>query len=255
VTACDNLLDKELKEMIVTDLPENARTFKSVHTLLVTDRIFFSFLLDAVQSSTLSENEMKRLLSISLSSITASGREEAEEEEGIDAIQPPETVLRQIHTAKTGRLFTSPLYAPIALKDLDQADPKVADVREGLTAFGLGCQILDDLSDLGMDLYDNKHNYLAALIQHGADHQERTLLLDLQSKGLDPGIRNRFQLYQKFPKAARQAMNMAVSQLHLALTHLSRSGLPLTALNREVFIKVLIKVFRHPNRLMNIRGR
>jgi geranylgeranyl pyrophosphate synthase len=255
VTACDNLLDNELKEMIITDLPENARTFKSVHTLLVTDRIFFSFLMDAVHAKIISEKEMMRLLAVSLSSISASGREEAEEEEGIDHTLPPEDVLNKIHSAKTGRLFISPLCAPAALHDINSEDPQVAGVREGLMAFGLGCQVLDDLSDLGMDLYDNKYNYLAALIVHGNDMKEKELLLALASKGLTPGIRNDFQLYQKFPHASKNAMDMAVSQLHRALTHLSQSGLPLTAINRESFIKVLIKVFRHPNRLLNIRER
>ena len=255
VTACDNLLDRELKEMLITDLPENAHTFKSVHTLLVTDRIFFSFLMDAVRSGTISEKEMHRMLSISLSSIAVSGREEAEEEGGVDGTLSPDRVLHQVHSAKTGRLFVSPLFAPLALKDIHLKDPQVADAREGLMAFGLGCQVLDDLSDLGMDLFDRKHNYVAALIYHGNDTQEKQRLLDLQDRGWDPGIRDDFQLYQKFPRASKNAMNVAVSQLHLALTHLSRSGLPLTAISREAFIKVLVKVFRHPNRLLNIRGR
>jgi hypothetical protein len=255
VTACDNLLDSELKEMIITDLPENAHTFKSVHTLLVTDRIFFSFLMDAVHAKIISKDEMMQLLTVSLSSISASGREEAEEEEGIDHTLPPEEVLHKIHSAKTGQLFTSPLCAPIALHDINGEDPQVASVREGLMAFGLGCQILDDLSDLGMDLYDNKYNYLAALITYGNDMKEKKLLLELASDGLPTRIRNDFQLYQKFPHASKTAMDMAVSQLHRALTHLSQSGLPLTAINRESFVKVLVKVFRHPNRLLNVRER
>jgi hypothetical protein len=48
---------------------------------------------------------------------------------------------------------------------------------------------------------------------------------------------------------------MAVSQLHRALTYLSQAGLPMDSLNRESFIKVLVKVFRHPNRLLNLRER
>jgi hypothetical protein len=255
VTACDNLLDNELKEMIITDLPENARTFKSVHTLLVTDRVFFSFLMDAVHSKIITEKEMMRLLAISLSAISASGREEAEEEEGIDHTLPPEDVLHKIHSAKTGQLFTSPLYAPTALHDINHEDPQVVSIREGLMAFGLGCQILDDLSDLGMDLFDNKYNYLAALIVHGNDMKEKDLWLELSSNGSNPDIRDDYRLYQKFPHASKNAVDMAVSQLQRALTYLSRAGLPMDSINRESFIKVLIKVFRHPSRLLNIRER
>jgi hypothetical protein len=255
VTACDNLLDCELKEMILTDLPEKAGTFKSVHTLLVTDRVFFSFLMDAVHSTIISEEEMMRLLSVSLSSISASGREEAEEEGGIDHTLPPGEVLERIHSVKTGQLFTSPLYAPIALGDIKTEDPQVGNAREGLMAFGLGCQILDDLSDLGMDLYDNKYNYLAALIVYGNDMKERDRWLALSSDGSTQSIRDDYRLYQKFPRASKNAIDMAVNQLQRALTCLSRAGLPMDSINRESFIKVLIKVFRHPNRLLNIRER
>lgn len=255
VTACDNLLDSELKEMIVTDLPHSARTFKSVHTLLVTDRIFFSFLRDGVQSGTITDKDVSRLLSVSLSSISASGREEAEEEAGVDHTLTPEEVLQQVHSAKTGQLFLSPLSAPIALNDIDAHDPQVTDIRNGLMAFGLGCQILDDLSDLGMDLYDRKYNYLAASILNGASKGEQQALLAMQSKGYPASIRHDHHLYQRFPKASKIALDSAVSQLHRALSHLAQAGLPLSTVNRESFIRVLVKVFRHPHRLLNIRER
>lgn len=255
VTACDNLLDNELKEMIVTDLPQNAHTFKSVHTLLVTDRIFFSFLRDGVRSGTIADEDVSRLLAVSLSSISASGREEAEEEAGVDHTLPPETVLQQVHSAKTGQLFLSPLSAPMALKDIDPDDPRVMGIQNGLMAFGLGCQILDDLSDLGMDLYDRKYNYLAASILYGKSEKERQALRAMQAEGVGPDIRTNYDLYQKFPNASKNAMDMAVSHLHHALSHLSQSGLPLSTVNRESFIRVLVKVFRHPHRLLNIRER
>lgn len=255
VTACDNLLDQELKEMILTDLPGQAYTFKSVHTLLLTDRVFFSFLLDAVRSGTLSQEEMERLLPLSLSAITASGREEAEEEAGIAADLSPKKLLQQVHTAKTGRLFTSPLFAPLALGDIHIKDPQVADIHQGLLEFGLGCQILDDLSDLGMDLMDSKYNYVAALIRHGGDLGEKNRLSKLRAGKADPLVKNDFKLYQKFPVASAIAMQTAVSKLKHALMLLSRAGLPFNAMNREAFIRILIKLFRHPGALMNVRGR
>ena len=157
VTACDNLLDDELKELLITDLPEDARIFKSVHTILVADRIFFSFMIDAVRDGIITEHEMKILLQISLSSISASGREEAEEESGVEYDLTPDDVLYKIHAVKTGRLFTSPLSAPLALGDIDKNDPEYIHINDGLGAIALGCQILDDLSDIGMDLHNSKH--------------------------------------------------------------------------------------------------
>jgi hypothetical protein len=255
VTACDNLLDRELKEIVVTDLPEQAYTFKSVHTLLLTDRIFFSFLLDAVKSGTITENEMIRLLNISLSAISDSGREEAEEEGGITDSLPPEKVLNRIHYYKTGKLFTAPLVAPLALGDIDIKNRPVKQIRHGLTAFGLGCQILDDLSDLGMDMEDNKHNYVASLILHGQSREEKERFLELRSGHPVSNLRSDYKLYKQFPRASQKALQETVSQLHSALELFAMAGLPLTTINREAFIKVLVKVFGHPDRLLNLRER
>jgi hypothetical protein len=143
----------------------------------------------------------------------------------------------------------------LALGDIHMQDPQVAGIHQGLLEFGLGCQILDDLSDLGMDLMDNKHNYVAALITHGGDPAEKNRLSDLKANKTDQLSRNDFHLYQKFPTASALAMQTAVSRLKLALSHLSRSGLPLSAMNRDAFIKVLIRLFRHPGRLVRVRGR
>jgi len=255
VTACDNLLDNELKEIVVSDLPEDAQTFKSVHTLLLTDRIFFSFLLDAVEEGTISRDEMVRLLNISLTAISASGREEAEEEGGVKDTPPPEQVLYKVHLAKTGQLFTAPLSAPLALGDIHLKNSIVAQVNEGLLAFGLGCQILDDISDLGTDLLDQKYNYLAALIQHGNRKQEKDLLNTFQPDPSEDSNGQLAGLYQQFPEASEKAFAEATNQLQRSLTLLSEAGLPLSALNREMFIKILIKVFHHPNRLLNLRDR
>lgn len=255
VTACDNLLDRELKEIVITDLPLKAYVFKSVHTLLLTDRIFFSFMLDALKNGVITKNEMTRLLNISLSAISDSGREEAEEEEGIDQSLTPEQVLHRIHHSKTGKLFTAPLYAPLALGDINIKDWPVKQIHDGLLAFGLGCQVLDDLSDLGMDMIDNKHNYVASQILYGKNMAEKERYLDLQSSQPASDLRCGYQLYKQFPLASQTAMQEAVSQLQSALELFTESGLPLTTINREAFIKVLVKVFAHPDRLLNLRER
>ena len=255
VTACDNLLDNELKEIILTDLPENAHTFKSVHTILLTDRIFFSFLLEALETGVITHEEMVRLLNTSLSAISASGREEAEEEGGVADAPLPDQILHRVHLAKTGQLFTSPLSAPLALGDIDLNQPAVALVKEGLLTFGLGCQILDDISDLGIDLCDQKYNYLASLIHHYGKRDEKNLLDRLRGDNHLQDKRGLAELYQRFPEASQQAFKDATEQLKKALSLLSESGLPLSPLNKDMFIKILVKVFRHPNRLLNLRDR
>jgi len=255
VTACDNLLDKELKEIILTDLPAKAHTFKSVHTILLTDRIFFSFLMDALDQKIINTAEVEQLLNISLSAISISGREEAEEEGGVMDTPRPDQILQKVHLAKTGHLFAAPLSAPSALGDIDpnQATAKLA--RNGLTTFGLGCQILDDISDLGQDINDRKYNYLISLIHHRGTHGEKKRLQQLYEDGNLSDHDGLEKLYQVFPEASQQALADGTRQLKKALRSFSECGLPLSSLNRDIFIKILVTVFRHPERFYHLRDR
>lgn len=252
VTACDNLLDKELKEIILTDLPADAHTFKSVHTILLTDRVFFSFLMDARDQGIINDSEMALLLNISLSAISTSGREEAEEEGGVKDVPRPEEILQQVHLAKTGHLFAAPLSAPLALGDIHLNQPKAALAKDGLMTFGLGCQILDDISDLGMDLIDRKYNYLISLIHHQGTPNEKKQLRKFYQDG---HLSDHEKIYQAFPQASQQALADATRHLKKALRSLSDCGLPLSSFNRDIFINILVKVFKYPERFFNLRDR
>jgi geranylgeranyl pyrophosphate synthase len=253
VTACDNLLDDELKEMFLTDLPESAQIFKSVHTLLVVDRIFFQFLLDAKSEGTISAQELEQLLKISLNSMVASGIEEANEEQGVEYNLTPQQVLEQIHIYKTGHLFTSPLAAPLALGDISNREQGEA-IRDGLLNFGLGCQILDDLTDLGMDLACRKHNYIIAVIMQGEEGSEKDLLLPLMAAESADHYRDDIKLYRKFPAATRLAQIEANARFEYALERLSAGGLPMSKTNRVLFIKTLSMLLGYPELLAKIRG-
>jgi hypothetical protein len=253
VTACDNLLDDELKELLITDLPEDARIFKSVHTILVADRIFFSFMIDAVREGTISEEEMDMLLGVSLSSISASGREEAEEERGVVYDLSPDDILYRIHSVKTGLLFTSPLSAPLALGDIDMNDPHYINIHGGLCSIALGCQILDDLSDIGMDLFNTKHNYLAALVLHGRNGQERSLINEILSGKSDNGICHDSSLYKRFPDSSKIAIDEATLQFKKGLDLLCAGGLPFNATMKKAFLKALMTIYDHPGLLMSLR--
>lgn len=253
VTACDNLLDDELKELLITDLPKDARIFKSVHTILVADRIFFSFMIDAVKEETISEEEMDMLLGVSLSSISASGREEAEEERGVEYDLSPDDVLCRIHAVKTGRLFTSPLSAPLALGDINKNDPDFINIHNGLSSIALGCQILDDMSDLHMDLLNKKHNYLAALVLNGRNIQERSLMNEILSGKRNNGIDHDSGLYRRFPDSSITAIDEAKLQFEKGMDLLYRGGLPFSATMKKAFLKALMNIYEHPELLMSLR--
>jgi hypothetical protein len=255
VTACDNLLDNELKELFLTDLPPQAQVFKSVHSLLLADRVFFAFLQKAVAEGVFSNLEADKLLAISLTAISASGREEAMEEGGVSQDLSPERILSEIHRPKTGQLFTAPLQAPLALGDISADDPQVAALLEGLEGFGVGCQILDDLSDLGADLSAGKYNYLAAVIRHGEAAAEKESLATLTARAQEEDLTEESSLYGRFPKAAKVTLQGAIDQLDNALARLADGGLPLGKTKRRLFMGILTTLYGHPNALLHIRPR
>jgi hypothetical protein len=257
VTACDNLLDDELKEMVLTDLPADAKVFKSVHTLLLTDRIFFAFLAQALADGVITHGEMLRLSQNSLTSISASGLEEAQEEGGVDLDLSADQVLEEIHRVKTGHLFTAPLSAPLALGDLHMQDERVRHIHDGLLTLGISCQILDDLNDLAMDICDRKHNYLATLIRQGDDPGEAGRLAALYgvARGGDDPWRERIDLYKEFPKAAALALEEALTRLTRALELFRAGGMPFTFARQQTFARILTTLYGHPKALLHIRKR
>jgi hypothetical protein len=167
VTGCDNLLDDEYKKTLETDLPSGARKFRSILDIMVSDRVLFEVLLDFCSSSGFSTDVLIEASRISLTALTRSGAQEASEEAGIDKRLPPEEVLAKVHHFKTGLLFLCPWAIPPVI----EGNRKLAEspITDALYKIGMGCQIMDDMVDLISDLRNSRHNYIASLIEHGAD--------------------------------------------------------------------------------------
>jgi len=180
VTGCDNLLDDEYKKTLDTDIPETGHRFRSVVDIMVSDRVIFQLLLEAMRNQEITLDQMMAANAASMKTITRSGVQEASEEAGITAILKPEDLLQTVHHHKTGILFTSPWDIPLVIEQIDESDIKL--LLEGLYRIGMGCQIMDDMVDFFSDLSGKRHNYLVSLIYHGENRSEssrlRELLLD-----------------------------------------------------------------------------
>jgi hypothetical protein len=162
VTGCDNLLDDEYKPTLETDLPREGVRFRSVLDIMVADRVLVDLLLEAGESA----DRVRACAAASLAALTRSGAQEAAEEAGTGGPPlPPERVLAEIHHYKTGLLFQAVWAVPGALGDADS--PLAEAMAEALYRIGMGCQILDDLTDLADDLLRDRHNFVAALAFHG----------------------------------------------------------------------------------------
>jgi hypothetical protein len=164
VTGCDNLLDDEYKITLETDLPAQAHRFRSVLDIMVADRVLFALLVAHCQAHDLPVDLALRASTASLQALTKSGAQEAQEEGGIEERLEPEVILRTIHHYKTGVLFQSTWVIPALFEEATR--PEVLLVQEALYTIGIGCQLLDDIVDLMVDLREGRHNYVASVIAH-----------------------------------------------------------------------------------------
>ncbi len=164
VTGCDNILDDEYKKTLETDLPGQAHRFRSVLDIMVSDRALFKILLDYCQLHGLPMEKVVQASNASLHSLLLSGAQEASEEGGINTMLLPEEILAKVHHFKTGVLFQCPWAIPQIFEKTISPEGLIA--QEALYNIGMGCQILDDMVDLFMDLNEKRHNYVASVIFH-----------------------------------------------------------------------------------------
>ena len=210
VTGCDNLLDDEYKETLVTDLPDKGLRFRSVLDIMVSDRILFELLFENFQEGNMSAPQLLDAVAASISALTRSGAQEASEEGGVDSVLPPEQVLQMVHHFKTGLLFKCPWSVPLIIEDCSKI--ALDSLLDGLYKIGLGCQIMDDMVDLPRDIGKGRHNFVASLIyyQSGAGQWAR-----LRDEILEKGYKNQFM--EEFPAVLLKAVQAARQYLEEGL--------------------------------------
>jgi hypothetical protein len=209
VTGCDNILDNEYKETLPTDLPKEGTKFRSVFDIMVCDRILFQLLLKRFQNKELVFDQVLYGCMTSLQALLKSGVQEASEEGGIDHIMEPDELLRKVHHYKTGVLFQCPWAVPQIIEGLENA--QISHILEALYRIGMGCQIMDDMVDLGLDLRKNRHNYIVSLIRYDSDPKEWHLLKNWLT--YNPNKEEDADLLLKFPRAMSTAGQKALKYL------------------------------------------
>lgn len=209
VTGCDNLLDNEYKQTLDTDLPENAQTFRSVLDIMVSDRILVALMHKGYQDGEFSFDQILQANTASLHALLKSGVQEASEEKGAGQILKPEDVLSKVHSIKTGILFQAPWVLPdlVEKKNTDA----IVKIKKGLFDIGMGCQILDDMVDLSMDVRMDRNNYVMSLICHGKNLMEKKILKEYRADAEKESIDPDFLL--KFPDAKKASNTKALALL------------------------------------------
>ncbi len=227
VTSADNLLDGEDKRVFPIELPGESRVMRQVVGILAGDRILFRLLARAVEEGILSSDEALWYADETLRVMLPSAAQEASEEGGVRERPDPEYVLHTLHLMKTGLLFQLPFAGFARLAPLPDA-ARLDACRRALTAFGLGCQLLDDVRDLARDFLQRRHNYLLSEV---AFHHRDALRERLER--LAPELTPDSRIHDRFPELARPAAARAHRLLLDGLLGLAGAGLELDAAAAE----------------------
>ena len=171
VTATDNLLDDEYKEVLPLRFAAGAARFKSVMHILLFDRFLARVTESAVRDGLIDEGGRKQLLQGIFEALVPIGAEEASEEGGVHVVLSPEEIMSSVHVHKGGNLLRLAFVAP-RLIETDCA-PAIAQADQGVFRIGMALQAIDDLTDFYDDIRDRRHNYLVSSIIHEGTAEER----------------------------------------------------------------------------------
>lgn len=217
VTATDNLLDDEYKEMLPLAFPAKATRFKSVMHILIFDRILAAVLERAVDDGVLAPEDRGALAARLFHALVPIGSEEASEEGGVERLLTPEEILQDVHARKGCDLLCLAFVAP-RLLERERAGPLTRADR-GVCSIGLALQMVDDLVDVGVDLRDRRHNYLVSTVWHEGTEAERTELRRCLDGSGDCPLRG-----EDFPHGARLVMERAIGTAVEGFRALEQAG-------------------------------
>lgn len=167
VTACDNILDDEYKEIFPFDIKEDGKKIKSVFTLMISDRVLSDFIIKYYKD----ENLLHKVNSLTFKALVIPALQECEEE-----IKPlprltSEEIINKVHKRKTGDLFASTLALPFMLENIPIHKKKIA--TNAVTSFGMACQIIDDIKDMQDDIKKEGYNYIFSLESEKKKNNEK----------------------------------------------------------------------------------
>lgn len=212
VTACDNLLDDEYKSIFEFQMAGRGPRMRSVLTLMLAERVVNAYILDTYGDPALVQTVGRS----TYAALMPSALQECEEEVRPVPVLSVARILDDVHRRKTADLFRAPLALP---QELERPDAEAgATVRRALGAFGLACQILDDIKDMPDDVLAGRHSVLVSL---AADNRggDTAWLSDLR-RGGDDG----WDSADRFPTEHAQAQQLAGEQFDLAFAAFAALG-------------------------------
>jgi hypothetical protein len=243
VTAADNILDDEYKEMLPLRFPESATRFKSVMHILLFDRFLARIIEEAAEKGFFPPEERDALQKRVFDAMIPIGAEEASEEGGVGEIIPPSEILSSVHMYKGGNLLRLAFVAPRLVEralagPLEQAD-------HGTYRIGMALQVIDDLTDFYCDIHDRRHNYLVSSIRFEGTDTERERL-DLLMAGDDQG---KPSIELAFSQSVKRVMDRAIGEALAGFDLLHGAGFWIDRQLALILIRHLFRLRGVPNLL------
>ncbi len=236
VTGCDNILDDEYKP-IFDFLTIRGDRMRSVLTIMLAERVIQTYLLQ----SALPVETATTVIRTTYKALLPSAMQEGTEEARPVPVLPPDEIMERIHTPKTADLFAAPLYLPIQLESPPAELQHHANA--GLRAFGLACQVLDDIRDFNLDLTQGRHNLACSVL---ADHYGQKLVHSLRQD--PPGE----PLACQFPDILPHILARADSYFEEAFHHFNQIGWELTPMAGEVIKRTIFHLLKLPELSGNV---
>jgi len=215
VTSADNLLDGEDKCVLPLAMPGASRVMQNVVAIMAADRVLWRLAGEAVTAGTLTPEQADRLVMESLRQLLPSAAQEASEEGGIQNRPEPAYILETVHRFKTGLLFNVP-FLGVELVETTVDHGRLARLKDALRRFGIGCQILDDVRDVGRDFVERRHNYVLSVLAH----EQPAVLAGWTGRHLQPEAR----LYLEVLPVSLAAARLGLQQLREACAGLQAEG-------------------------------
>jgi len=220
VTATDNLLDDEYKELLPLHFPEPAIRFKSVMHILCFDRILEGLCRQGVTDGLIPADALEPLLATIFQAMVPIGAEEALEEGGITEILTPEAILSSVHMYKGGKLlclaFAAPLLLEVGRHDL------LSLAETGVYQIGMALQVIDDLTDFYQDIAARNHNYLVSSAYHQGTGEERDRLTAVLQGTPQHGTPAPVE--RLLPTTIRRVMAQAIGEAMAGFASLQQAG-------------------------------
>jgi hypothetical protein len=234
VTAADNILDAEYKEVLPLGFAEGATRFKSVMHLLLFDRFINQAIEDAVGKELISGCHGKKIQKSVFDAMVPIGAEEAMEEGGISEILSPSDILSSVHMYKGGNLLRLAFIAP---KIVDtHLNESLAQADEGIYRIGMALQVIDDLTDFYSDIGDHRHNYLVSSVCFEGTPDEKEKLWSVMEKP----VQAQPPIELAFPSSVNRVMCQAIGEALTGFDLLHAAGF---WIDRKLALNLIRKLF------------